>query len=326
MTGQSKNSPPPTLPAIIECISSPGLPDGSAPLTSQIGERDLFGQVLAPVKGIAPPESSEARATHAIYGRIGEGSLQSAALQRSTESKLMQRLPLDGWTKSLMTWKRRITPSRRRYCQLAVSASRTSGIDCGLWQTPSMDSFRKRGQERSGELGNQEMIKAAFWPTPSAGMQQGGNSARPAGVKAILENNMVRPSGAAMQTLLVDLAVAVSLWATPSARDWKDSQGMTKRGGGRSRFDQLPRQIPMAHAERKRRRSGDSEGENAENVDASSEGSELEWIDCPDGKTRPVGTGIRLLAHGVSARVAKLRAGGNAIVPEVAAEFIGATM
>lgn len=52
--------------------------------------------------------------------------------------------------------------------------------------------------------------------------------------------------------------------------------------------------------------------------------ADLEWIDCPDGKTRPVKSGVRLLAHGVPARVGKLRAFGNAIDPRVAAEFIKA--
>ena len=47
-------------------------------------------------------------------------------------------------------------------------------------------------------------------------------------------------------------------------------------------------------------------------------------IPCGDGKARRVGTGIQPLAHGVSARVGKLRAAGNAIVPQVAAEFIKA--
>ena len=52
--------------------------------------------------------------------------------------------------------------------------------------------------------------------------------------------------------------------------------------------------------------------------------SDAEWIACTDGKTRPVEPGTFPLAYGVSARVAKLRALGNAIVPQVAAEFIGA--
>jgi DNA (cytosine-5)-methyltransferase 1 len=45
-----------------------------------------------------------------------------------------------------------------------------------------------------------------------------------------------------------------------------------------------------------------------------------------DGKARRVEPGIRLLAHGVPARVGKLRAYGNAIVPQVAAEVIAAYM
>ncbi|MET0407063.1 MAG: DNA cytosine methyltransferase [Hyphomicrobium sp.] len=48
------------------------------------------------------------------------------------------------------------------------------------------------------------------------------------------------------------------------------------------------------------------------------------WVIGYDGKARRVEPGIRLLAHGVSGRVAKLRAGGNAIVPQEAAECIAA--
>jgi len=50
------------------------------------------------------------------------------------------------------------------------------------------------------------------------------------------------------------------------------------------------------------------------------------WIDCPDGKQRLIEPSIRLLAHGVQNRVGKLRGYGNAIVPQVAAKFIEATM
>jgi DNA (cytosine-5)-methyltransferase 1 len=48
------------------------------------------------------------------------------------------------------------------------------------------------------------------------------------------------------------------------------------------------------------------------------------WIIGHDGKARRVEPSIRLLAHGVPARVGRLRAYGNAIVPQVAAEVIGA--
>jgi DNA (cytosine-5)-methyltransferase 1 len=54
--------------------------------------------------------------------------------------------------------------------------------------------------------------------------------------------------------------------------------------------------------------------------------SDLIWLPCTDGKQRPTQSGIFPLAHGVSARVAKLRAAGNAIVPQVAAEFIKAAL
>ena len=49
-----------------------------------------------------------------------------------------------------------------------------------------------------------------------------------------------------------------------------------------------------------------------------------QFIPCGDGKARRVEPGIFPLAHGAFARVGRLRAYGNAIVPQVAAEFIRA--
>jgi DNA (cytosine-5)-methyltransferase 1 len=49
-----------------------------------------------------------------------------------------------------------------------------------------------------------------------------------------------------------------------------------------------------------------------------------DWLPCTDGKARPVEPGAFPLASGIPARVGRLRAYGNAIVPQVAAEFIKA--
>ena len=51
-----------------------------------------------------------------------------------------------------------------------------------------------------------------------------------------------------------------------------------------------------------------------------------DWLHCRDGRWRPVEPGTFPLAHGAPARVGRLRAYGNAIVPQVAAEVIGAYM
>jgi DNA (cytosine-5)-methyltransferase 1 len=50
--------------------------------------------------------------------------------------------------------------------------------------------------------------------------------------------------------------------------------------------------------------------------------SDVLWAVGSDGKARRVEPSIQLLAHGVPARVGKLRAFGNAIVPQVAAQVM----
>lgn len=52
--------------------------------------------------------------------------------------------------------------------------------------------------------------------------------------------------------------------------------------------------------------------------------SNVEWIPCADGKARRIEPGIEPLAHGIPGRVGLLRGYGNAIVPQVGAEVIGA--
>jgi len=68
--------------------------------------------------------------------------------------------------------------------------------------------------------------------------------------------------------------------------------------------------------------------ESFRQLGASNQGSwaDFEILPCLDGKARRIESGTFPLAHGVPARVGRLRAYGNAIVPQVAAEVIGAYM
>ena len=51
---------------------------------------------------------------------------------------------------------------------------------------------------------------------------------------------------------------------------------------------------------------------------------DADWLHCRDGRWRPVEPGTFPLVNGAPARVGRLRAYGNAIVPQAAAEVIGA--
>lgn len=59
---------------------------------------------------------------------------------------------------------------------------------------------------------------------------------------------------------------------------------------------------------------------------AASHWGDVVWLQCLDRKYRPTPPGVFPLAHGVPNRVGTLSGAGNAIVPQVAAEFIAAYM
>ncbi|MGL4640970.1 MAG: DNA cytosine methyltransferase [Shewanella sp.] len=87
----------------------------------------------------------------------------------------------------------------------------------------------------------------------------------------------------------------------------------------------LPARLSDGQSKEFQRARGWSEGRAIEQSgSASSFWSDAEFIKCRDGKSRPIKPSIFPLAHGISARVGKLRGAGNAIVPQVAAEFIKA--
>jgi DNA (cytosine-5)-methyltransferase 1 len=74
------------------------------------------------------------------------------------------------------------------------------------------------------------------------------------------------------------------------------------------------------------REQEDGVGETVVRVGPSNTGfwDDAVWLPCPDGKCRPVppNPSLQPLADGIPNRVGILRGAGNAIVPQVAAEFI----
>jgi DNA (cytosine-5)-methyltransferase 1 len=86
----------------------------------------------------------------------------------------------------------------------------------------------------------------------------------------------------------------------------------------------------MAHPVSERGCSGHSQRRHAEDAfpSVTPDWQRSEWVHCRDGKQRrsPLESSLRPLAHGVSGRVGLLRGYGNAIVPQVASEFIQAAL
>jgi DNA (cytosine-5)-methyltransferase 1 len=95
----------------------------------------------------------------------------------------------------------------------------------------------------------------------------------------------------------------------------------------------LPQRVGVARVPCVAPKADEREATFGGSVHATSHGSagptdglwrNADWLLCRDGKWRPVEPSTFPLAHGVSGRVGRLRAYGNAIVPQQAAEFVQA--
>jgi hypothetical protein len=211
-------------------ISSLALVAGPTRSDLPVGQTmNLFGPEAVPVNHSVPAADKKVSVIPAISGRRGFGSSASADLQRSLESRLVPRLALHGSTMFRLTWKTRVTPSGRRIYALRALARSISDNGFGSWPTTTKEDARSSPRHGYMEKGNQgttllDASRLATWPTPTEGDANNGTRA-----------------GGQFNSL-------TRIWASPSARDWKDTSGMATTGTNpdgseRTRLDQLPRQV-----------------------------------------------------------------------------------
>jgi hypothetical protein len=290
---------------------------------------DLFGPAPAPASPSQPPARARQAMTNATCGLRGHLSSASAALEQSLVSRLRQRLDGAGSILFSLTWKRKATPAGRPYYQLAASARRTSETGFGsspkAWTTPTAGNACGANKAREGGTSLNSDGLLAAWPTPDAGaerLQRGGQQRQ-------------QPQDGGAGGGLGDAGSEGGGWdarAVPSTQ----GEGEGERPELGVSLTSLSLQATLAgwataglqERERdgrvQRQALGAPEGQAAERGSNAGFWSDIEWLPCSDGKARPVEPGSFPLAHGVQRRASKLRAYGNAIVPQVAAEFVQA--
>jgi hypothetical protein len=210
---------------------------GVTPSDSPAGPMtEKYGQEAVPV--LPSRQQAKARGLMMLVtsGLIGYDSSESASLQLCLENRLMTRLDTAGSTLFKLTWKRRRTPLGRSYLERAASVRRTSGKDFTSVPTPQTHDVRTRGNTEADhhyyphDLSNAAMLATVATPRSEDSQCAGAHRGTPDTLHS--------------QTKLAAVT-------TPSARDWKDSSGMSESGVDpdgsiRTRLDQLPRQAQLA--------------------------------------------------------------------------------
>ena len=183
------------------------------------------------------PGDEKARKMTAISGRRCLGLSKASGPLGSLE-KMLLGTSIWASTTCFLTWKPKGTPQGRISYQLVPSMPGTDETEFSLLPTPTaQDNNQVRGQGKAtGKRGTTLGGYARMWPTPKSS-PSGPDYAR---------INRQESGGDDLAT-----AVARTMWATPSSRDWKDTPGMATKavnpdGSERKREDQLARQVYSA--------------------------------------------------------------------------------
>lgn len=194
------------------------------------------GRVVALVSLSARQAKAMGLLTSGTYGRPSSGSSASVALQESLVSKLRERLPTAGGMMWPQIWRGAVTPAQRRYCQLAVLASRTEGTDCGLWHTPrsvmiveTPENFRARmNSKRPGDRkdGLPNLAVQALWATPNT--MDGMDCRSPEAMHRMMQEQRKGRSGPSNLREQVNPA----MWPTPCSTATKGACHPPGKQGG----------------------------------------------------------------------------------------------
>ncbi|QJI52275.1 hypothetical protein [Cronobacter phage JC01] len=205
--------------------SSQASPDGRLPCDSP-GSRTISrcGRVVLRASLSAWLEQASGQEIHVTWLRPFSISSQSVVLQCSSASRLQRQLKkTTGLTLYSLSWKRKVTPAQRMYCQLQASALRTNATDYFsrpfAWTTPSHSDGRRGWSGITANMTGSSLAQQAkmtSWHTAIANDAKGSDYSTSAGRK------ILKLGGEAK----------LAIWPTSSATDHKGGyQGGRIRNG-----------------------------------------------------------------------------------------------
>ncbi len=242
-----------TSPDTRNVISSPVSAVGLLPFSSPDGPQIVPpGPAPARASRSARPGKGKELRTSGIYGPTYTDSSARGVPMSSLESRFLERLGTLGSMEYVLTLHRKITPSKHSIFRLAASARPTSETGCTGWRSPNVrekgggdysDPAKAAARMESGHQVNlADEVMVMGWTSPQAHDSTPGDP-----------NRVGRFGTAHGGRNLNDEAAQIAGWASPSARDHKDTPGMATEatnpdGSLRDRTDQLPRQVAIIAA------------------------------------------------------------------------------
>ena len=180
--------------------------------------------------------------TNGTSGLTFSVSSATAFLQSSLESRLRQRMDVNGSLEYALTWKDWDMESGPPICALRARARRISGSGFGGWPSPRESDSDKSVRSDQGALkelerkgGPQDLDCAAHlagWPTPDANAMNDGESLESWKARAtkLKEKTWLKADGTTRYGngngagMPLQIAAQLAGWPKASARDWKNGQ------------------------------------------------------------------------------------------------------